>query len=107
EWAEPHSKWFVGGKLNAGYNCVDRHLAGPRKNKAATVWEGEPGDSRVLRCRDLHREVCQCANVLKSLGTKAGGRVALYMPVIPELAVAMLACARVGATHSIVFGGFS
>jgi acetyl-CoA synthetase len=107
EWKEPHAKWFVGGKINACYNCVDRHLAGPRKNKAAIIWEGEPGDSRVLRYQDLHREVCKFANVLKTLGIETGDRVTLYMPMIPELAIAMLACARIGATHSIIFGGFS
>jgi acetyl-CoA synthetase len=107
EWREPHAKWFVGGKLNASYNCLDRHLDGPRKNKAAIIWEGEPGDSRVLRYQDLHREVCKFANVLKGQGIKAGDRVTIYMPMIPELAVAMLACARIGAPHSIVFGGFS
>ncbi len=106
-WNEPHSQWFVGGQLNACYNCVDRHLEGPRKNKAAIIWEGEPGDTRVLRYQDLHREVCRFANVLKSLGTQKGDRVTIYMPMIPELAIAMLACARIGATHSIVFGGFS
>ena len=107
EWKEPHAKWFVGGTLNAAYNCIDRHLDGPRKNKAAIIWEGEPGDSRVLRYQDLHREVCKFANVLKSQGIKAGDRVTIYMPMIPELAIAMLACARIGAPHSIVFGGFS
>lgn len=106
-WKEPHAQWFVGGKLNAAYNCLDRHLAGPRKNKAAIIWEGEPGDSRVLRYQDLHREVCKFANVLKGQGIKAGDRVTIYMPMIPELAIAMLACARIGATHSIIFGGFS
>src|SRR6202022_848639 len=88
-------------------NCLDRHLDVPRKNKAALIWEGEPGDSRVLRYQDLHREVCKFANVLKGQGIKASDRVTLYMPMIPELAIAMLACARIGATHSIVFGGFS
>ena len=83
EWNEPFAKWFVGGKLNASYNCIDRHLAGPRKNKAAIVWEGEPGDSRVLRYQDLHREVCKFANVLKQLGIQPGDRVTLYMPMIP------------------------
>jgi acetyl-CoA synthetase len=106
-WNEPHAQWFAGGKLNVCHNCVDRHLAGPRKNKAAIIWEGEPGDSRVLRYQDLHREVCKFANVLKGLGIRAGDRVAIYMPMIPELAIAMLACARIGAPHSIVFGGFS
>src|SRR5947209_6513017 len=107
EWQEPHAKWFVGGKLNAAYNCLDRHLENGRKNKAAIVWEGEPGDSRVLRYQDLHREVCKFANVLKVQGIKAGDRVTIYMPMVPELAIAMLACARIGVTHSIIFGGFS
>jgi acetyl-CoA synthetase len=106
-WNEPHAQWFVGGKINACYNCLDRHLAAGRANKAAIIWEGEPGDSRVLRYQDLHREVCKFANVLKSLGAKAGDRVTIYMPMIPELVIAMLACARLGVTHSIVFGGFS
>jgi acetyl-CoA synthetase len=106
-WHEPHAQWFTGGKINASYNCLDRHLLNGRKNKAAIVWEGEPGDSRVLRYQDLHREVCKFANVLKGLGIKAGDRVTIYMGMVPELAIAMLACARVGATHSIVFGGFS
>lgn len=103
----PETKWFVGGKLNACVNCVDKHLHTWRKNKAAIVWEGEPGDTRVLTYQDLHREVCKFANVLKRLGVQAGDRVTLYMPMIPELAIAMLACARLGATHSIIFGGFS
>ncbi len=107
EWKEPFAKWFVGGKLNVSYNCLDRHLTTARKNKAAIIWEGEPGDSRVLRYQDLHREVCKFANVLKGLGIKAGDRVTIYMPLIPEAAIAMLACARIGATHSVVFGGFS
>src|SRR5271165_3377078 len=107
DWHEPHSKWFVGGQLNASFNCLDRHLDGPRKNKAAIVWEGEPGDSRVLRFQDLHREVCKFANVLKVQGIKPGDRVTIYMPMVPELAIAMLACARIGAVHSVVFGGFS
>src|SRR5215470_10767105 len=107
EWNPPHAKWFVGGKINASVNCVDRHLASARRNKAALIWEGEPGDSRTLTYFDLHREVSQFANVLKSLGIKKGDRVALYLPLIPELAIAMLACARIGAVHSVVFGGFS
>ncbi|HEV8062078.1 MAG TPA: acetate--CoA ligase [Gemmataceae bacterium] len=106
-WENPHAQWFVGGKINASYNCLDRHLAEGRGNKAALIWEGEPGDSRVLRYQDLHREVCQFANVLKGLGIHKGDRVTIYMPLIPELVIAMLACARIGATHSIVFGGFS
>jgi acetyl-CoA synthetase len=107
EGAMPETKWFVGGQLNASYNCIDRHLSGWRKNKAAILWEGEPGDTRVLTYQDLHREVCKFANVLLRLGIKTGDRVTLYMPMIPELVVAMLACARIGAPHSIIFGGFS
>jgi acetyl-CoA synthetase len=107
QWQEPHSKWFVGATLNASYNCLDRHLTGPRKNKAAILWEGEPGDTRVLTYAMLHREVCKFANVLKSQGIGKGDRVTIYMPLVPELAIAMLACARIGATHSVVFGGFS
>ena len=90
EWNEPFAKWFVGGTINASYNCLDRHLDGPRANKAAIIWEGEPGDTRVLRYQDLHREVCKFANVLKKLGIKAGDRVTIYMPMIPEAAIAML-----------------
>jgi acetyl-CoA synthetase len=107
EWKEPHAKWFVGGKLNASANCLDRHLAGPRRNKAAIIWEGEPGDSRVLTYQMLHREVCKFANVLKAQGIKAGDRVTIYLPMVPEAAIAMLACARIGAAHSVIFGGFS
>ncbi len=103
----PDVKWFADGTLNASVNCLDRHLTTWRKNKAAIIWEGEPGDSRVLRYQDLHREVCRFANVLKGLGIRTGDRVTLYMPMIPELAIAMLACARIGAPHSVVFGGFS
>ena len=103
----PDTKWFTGGKLNVTQNCLDRHLDNWRKNKAAIIWEGEPGDTRVLRYQDLHREVCRFANVLKQLGVETGDRVTLYMPMIPELAIAMLACARIGAVHSIIFGGFS
>src|SRR5439155_424267 len=106
-WNEPHAQWFVGGKLNVSYNCIDRHLAAGRKNKAAIIWEGEPGDSRVLRYQDLHREVCKFANALKSQGIRAGDRVTIYMPMVPELAIALLACARIGAPHSVIFGGFS
>src|SRR5438445_4288836 len=105
EWTEPHAKWFTGGKLNVSYNCLDRHLDGPRKNKEAIIWEGEPGDSRVLRYQDLHREVCQFANVLKKLGIRAGDKVTLYMPMIPELAIAMLRCARIGVPDTVSFGG--
>ena len=89
------------------YNCLDRHLDGPRRNKAALIWEGEPGDSRVLTYQMLADEVGRCANALKSLGVKDGDRVAIYMPLVPEAAIAMLACARIGAIHSVVFGGFS
>ena len=107
EWNEPFAKWFVGGKMNASFNCLDRHLLGGRANKAAIIWEGEPGDTRVLRYQDLHREVCKFANALKKLGIKPGDRITIYMPMIPEAAIAMLACARIGATHSVIFGGFS
>jgi acetyl-CoA synthetase len=107
EWTPPHAKWFVGGKLNISDNCLDRHLAGARRNKAAIIWEGEPGEQRTLTYAQLHAEVCRFANVLKRAGVLTGDRVALYMPLIPELAIAMLACARIGATHSVVFGGFS
>ena len=107
EWNPPDAKWFVGGKLNASVNCIDRHIRTPRRNKAAIIWEGEPGDRRTLTYWDLYRQVNAFANVLKSLGVKRGDRVALYLPLIPELAIAMLACARIGAIHSVVFGGFS
>ncbi len=107
EWKRPHAKWFVGGTLNVSANCLDRHLAGPRRNKAALIWEGEPGDRRVLTYRDLWREVNRAASGLKKLGVKKGDRVAIYLPMIPEAAIAMLACARIGAVHSVVFGGFS
>ncbi len=107
EWEPPVAKWFVGGKINLSYNCLDRHLTTWRKNKAALIWEGEPGDSRTLTYAQLHREVCQMANVLKQLGVKKGDVVGIYMPMIPEAAIAMLACARIGAPHSVVFGGFS
>ncbi|MCH7909961.1 MAG: acetate--CoA ligase [Candidatus Hydrogenedentes bacterium] len=103
----PFYKWFEGGTTNIAYNCLDRHLTTWRKNKAALIWEGEPGDSRTLTYQELHREVCKCANALKTLGLNAGDRVTIYMPMIPELAIAMLACARIGAVHSIIFGGFS
>ena len=103
----PNTKWFVGGTLNASYQCLDRHLTTWRKNKAAIIWEGEPGDSRTLTYQELHREVCKFANVLKKLGIQSGDRVTIYLPMIPELAVAMLACARIGAVHSIIFAGFS
>ncbi|MFL5955506.1 MAG: acetate--CoA ligase [Gaiellaceae bacterium] len=107
EWNCPWAKWFVGGQINLSYNCLDRHVAGPRKNKAAIIWESEPGEVRTLTYQQLHREVQKFANVLKSLGVKKGDRVAIYMGMTPELPVAMLACARIGAPHTIVFGGFS
>ncbi|MFQ5879977.1 MAG: AMP-binding protein, partial [Dehalococcoidia bacterium] len=107
EWNAPWAQWFVGGMTNIAYNCLDRHLTTARKNKAAIVWEGEPGDSRVLTYWDLWREVNKFANALKSLGVKKGDRVTIYLPMIPELPIAMLACARIGAPHSVVFGGFS
>src|SRR5471032_2684633 len=107
EWKPPHAKWFVGGQLNVSVNCLDRHVRGARRNKAALIWEGEPGDRRTFTYFDLYRQVSTFANVLKSLGVTKGDRVALYMPLIPELAIAMLACARIGAIHSVVFGGFS
>ena len=107
DWQPPYAKWFVGGKINASVNCLDRHVKTARRNKAALIWEGEPGDRRTLTYFELHRDVCRFANVLKKLGVVKGDRVALYMPLIPELAIAMLACARIGAVHSVVFGGFS
>jgi acetyl-CoA synthetase len=107
DWQPPFAKWFVNGKINISYNCLDRHLTTWRKNKAALIWEGEPGDSRTLTYAQLHREVCQMANVMKQLGIKKGDRVGIYMPMIAEAAIAMLACARIGAPHSVVFGGFS
>ena len=107
DWQPPHAKWFVGGKLNASVNCLDRHVRGARRNKAALIWEGEPGDRRTLTYYDLYRDVSAFSNVLKTLGVKKGDRVAIYLPLIPELVVAVLACARIGAVHSVVFGGFS
>jgi len=107
EWQFPFAKWFLNGKLNASYNCLDRHLTTARRNKAALIWEGEPGDTRVLTYQMLASEVARCANALKSLGVKEGDRVAIYMPLVPEAAIAMLACARIGAIHSVIFGGFS
>jgi acetyl-CoA synthetase len=107
DWQPPHAKWFVGGRLNASVNCLDRHVRGARRNKAALIWEGEPGDRRTLTYFDLYREVSAFANVLKSLGINKGDRIAIYLPLIPELAISMLACARIGAVHSVVFGGFS
>ena len=107
EWNAPFAKWFVGGTLNIAYNCLDRHLETSRRNKAAIIWEGEPGEIRTITYQQLHTEVSKFANVLKKLGIKSGDRVALYMPLVPELAMAMLACARIGAVHTVIFGGFS
>ena len=107
DWKPPFAKWFVGGKINASYNCLDRHLTTARKNKAAIIWEGEPGDQRILTYQELHREVSRFANGLKSLGCKSGDRAIIYMPMVPELPIALLACARLGIIHSVVFGGFS
>jgi len=107
QWEEPFAKWFVGGKTNISYNCLDRHLTSPRKNKVAILWEGEPGDVRALSYQMLHYEVCRFANALRALGVQKGDRVTIYMGMVPELVIAMLACARLGATHNVVFGGFS
>jgi acetyl-CoA synthetase len=107
EWEPPYAKWFVGGRLNASQNCLDRHLEAGRGGKTALLWEGEPGDRRTFTYADLHREVCRAANALRRLGVKKGDRVAIYLPMVPEAAIAMLACARIGAPHSVVFGGFS
>ena len=107
EWQAPHARWFSGGQLNVATNCLDRHLKGPRRNKAALIWEGEPGDRRTLTYWELAREVGRAANALRRLGVSKGDRVAIYLPMVPEAAIAMLACARIGAVHSVVFGGFS
>ncbi len=113
QWKAPNAKWFAGGKLNVSFNCLDRHLTSATANKAALIWEGEPatmgkaGEERVLTYRQLHREVCRCANVLKRHGIRKGDRIIIYLPMIPEAAIAMLACTRIGAVHSVVFGGFS
>ncbi len=106
-WKPPHAKWFVGGSLNVAENCLDRHLGTNRENQAAIIFEGEPGDVRTLTYRQLHAEVCRAAHVLENLGVGKGDRVAIYLPMIPEAVVAMLACARLGAIHTVVFGGFS
>jgi acetyl-CoA synthetase len=106
-WKEPFAQWFVGGKLNVSENCLDRHLGGARRNKAALIWEGEPGDKRTLTYQQLHREVCKFGNVLRRNHLRMGDRVIIYMPMCPEAAIAMLACARLGIIHSVVFGGFS
>src|SRR5438067_12458750 len=107
EWKAPFAKWFIGGRLNLSENCLDRHLDSPRRNKAAIIWEGEPGEKRTLTYQQLHRDVCRFANVLKRNKIGKGDRVIIYLPNIPEAAIAMLACARIGAVHSVVFGGFS
>ncbi len=107
DWSPPHAKWFVGGTLNATESCLDRHAGTWRRTKAAIIWEGEPGDVRTITYGQLHDDVCRFAGALQKLGVKIGDRVAIYMPMVPEAAVAMLACARIGATHSVVFGGFS
>src|SRR5580704_3752156 len=112
-WKLPFAKWFVGGKLNVSYNCLDRHLDTAVANRAAIIWEGEPagpgkpGEERTITYRQLHREVCLFANVLKRNGLKKADRVIIYLPMVPEAAIAMLACTRIGAIHSVVFGGFS
>lgn len=107
DWQPPFAKWFVGGKLNISYNCLDRHLNSDRADKIALIWEGEPGDGLKITYRELHRLVCKMANSLKSMGVQKGDRVGIYMPMIPEVAIAMLACTRIGAPHTVVFGGFS
>jgi acetyl-CoA synthetase len=107
EWKPPYAKWFVGGKVNVSYNCLDRHVQGPRRTKAALIWEGEPGDTRTLTYWDLYREVQRFAAALKQHGVRKGDRITIYMPMVPEVAIAMLACTRIGAAHSVIFGGFS
>ena len=107
EWKVPYAKWFVGGKLNVSYNCLDRHIETARRTKAALIWEGEPGDTRTLTYWDLYREVNRFAAALKRRGVKKGDRVTIYMPMVPETAIAMLACTRIGAPHSVIFGGFA
>ena len=107
QWDEPYAQWFVGGKTNVSYNCLDAHLETERRDKLAIIWEGEPGDERTLTYAELHSEVCRFANALKSVGVGEGDVVSVYMPMVPELAIAMLACARIGAIHSVIFGGFS
>ncbi len=107
EWDPPHARWFLGGRLNVADNCLDRHCEGPRRNKAAIIWEGEAGDTRTLTYQQLRDDVARCANVLRSLGVARGDRVAIYMGMVPETVVAMLACTRIGAAHTVVFGGFS
>ncbi len=106
-WNAPYAKWYLGGKLNVSANCLDRHVANGLGERVAYFWEGEPGDTRTITYHELLDEVCRFTNALRSLGVKKGDRVAIYMPMIPELPVAMLACTRIGAPHSVVFGGFS
>src|SRR5699024_10963592 len=107
DWQPPHDKWFEGGKLNAAYNCVERHRTGTRKNKAAIIWEGEEGNNKVYNYDMLGKEVDKAAHMLKELGIKKGDRVAVYLPMIPELPISMLACAKIGAIHSVVFAAYS
>tara|TARA_Y100001936_G_scaffold219730_1_gene233305 strand:+ start:5103 stop:7058 length:1956 start_codon:yes stop_codon:yes gene_type:complete len=107
KWSPPHAEWFIGGRINVSYNCLDRHVEAGRGDRTALIWEGEPGDARTFTYAELHREVSRFANVLRSLGIKKGDRVTIYLPMIPEAAIAMLACTRIGAIHSVVFGGFS
>ena len=108
DWSRPpFARWFVGGKTNISQNCLDRHLEGPRRDKVAIIWEGEPGDTRTLTYAQLHAEVCQFANALKNNNIGKGDRVVIYMPMVPEAVIAMQGCARIGAVHSVVFGGFS
>src|SRR5438477_5509912 len=113
QWKEPFARWFLGGRLNVSYNCLDRHLGTPTANKAALIWEGEPagagkpGEERTFTYKQLHHEVCRFANVLKRNGIRKGDRILIYLPMVPEAAIAMLGCARIGAVHSVVFGGFS
>src|SRR4051812_46533050 len=107
DWQLPFAQWFLGGELNVAYNCLDRHVEAGRGDKVAFHWEGEPGDTRTITYRDLLEEVSRFANVLKGLGVERGDRVAIYMPMVPELPIAMLACTRIGVAHSVIFGGFS
>ena len=107
EWRLPFARWFIGGTLNVSYNCIDRHVLAGKGDKVAFHWEGEPGDTRTITYADLHRDVQRFANALKTLGVRHGDRVCIYMPMVPELPIAMLACTRIGAVHSVVFGGFS
>src|SRR3989338_5461607 len=107
EWNVPFAKWFIGGKINASYNCLDRHIKNGKGKKTAIIWEGEPGDQQAITYEEAYKHVNKLANCLKKLGLKKGDRVAIYMPMIPEAAFAMLACSRIGAIHTVVFGGFS